>query len=292
MRKMKVAAPAKINLSLDVIKQLPNGYHEMEMIMQEIDLADEIELKLTEAGIQCTCNEPELPINKDNIAVRAAYALVPFLKEDKGVHIYLNKKIPHGAGLGGGSADAAAVLKGLNALWDLGLTEQQLLRIGVQLGADVPFCIFGGTAHARGIGERLKRLPDQASLPILLINPGIHVSTKDVFEALDADQAICHPDTEKAIDAWQKQDFSLLRVSAGNRLREVTVQWHPEIGQIEKELMDRGAVFAMMSGSGPTVFGLFSNEETRDQAYEALKERYALVICSRTGRRGDFHVED
>lgn len=292
MRKMKVAAPAKINLSLDVIKQLPNGYHEMEMIMQEIDLADEIELTLTEAGIRCRCNEPDLPVNEDNIAVRAAYALVPFLKEDKGVHIDLNKKIPHGAGLGGGSADAAAVLKGLNVLWDLRLTEQQLLRIGLQLGADVPFCIFGGTAHAKGIGERLKRLPDQASLPILLINPGIHVSTKDVFEALDADQAICHPDTKKAIDAWKKQDFSLLRESAGNRLREVTVQWHPEIGQIENELMDYGAVFAMMSGSGPTVFGLFPNEETRDQAYEALKESYAFVICSRTGRRGDFHVED
>lgn len=292
MRKMKIAAPAKINLSLDVIRKMSNGYHEMEMIMQEIDLADEIELTLTASGIQCACSDPDLPVNKENIAVRAAFALVPFLKSEKGVQIYLKKNIPHGAGLGGGSADAAAVLKGLNELWELGLTQQQLLRIGVQLGADVPFCIFGGTAHAKGIGERLKRLPDSRPLPILLINPGIHVSTKDVFEALDADQAISHPKTQDAIAAWAAQDYKALRNSAGNRLREVTVQWHPEIRAIEEDLMDQGAVFAMMSGSGPTVFGLFVDETTRDQAYEALKVKHAVVICSRTGRREEFHVED
>lgn len=292
MRKIRIAAPAKINLSLDVVKRLPNGYHEMEMMMQEIDLADQVELICTESGIQCTCNEPELPVDEGNIAVRAALALQPFLKEEKGVHIYLNKRIPHGAGLGGGSADAAAVLQGLNELWELDLTQAQLLRIGVGLGADVPFCIFGGTAHAKGIGERLRRIPDLEPLPILLINPGIHVSTRDVFEALDAEQAIQHPETEKAIEAWLSRDFDSLRQFAGNRLREVTVRWHPEIREIENHLLEEGAVFAMMSGSGPTVFGLFTDEETRNQAYEALKEKYAVLICSMTGRRRDFHVED
>lgn len=292
MRKIRLAAPAKINLSLDVIRQLPNGYHEMEMIMQEIDLADEVELTLTKAGVQCTCDDRELPTNEENIAVRAAYALKPFLKSEKGVHLNLKKNIPHGAGLGGGSADAAAVLKGLNELWELGLSQQQLLRIGVALGADVPFCIFGGTAHARGIGERLKRLPDTDPLPILLINPGIHVSTKEVFDALDADKAIRHPQTQRAIEAWKMQDYEALREFAGNRLREVTVRWHPEILAIETDLADHGAVFAMMSGSGSTVFGLFEDEQTRNHAYQALKARYPFVICSRTGRREDFHVED
>jgi 4-diphosphocytidyl-2-C-methyl-D-erythritol kinase len=219
-------------------------------------------------------------------------ALQPLLKVEKGVHIHLKKNIPHGAGLGGGSADAAAVLKGLNELWDLGLSVQHLLRIGVGLGADVPFCIFGGTAHARGIGERLRRIPDRESLPVLLINPGIHVSTKEVFEALDGDLAIRHPETQAAMAAWQAGDYKALRESAGNRLREVTVVWHPEIKEIEDRLMAHGAVFAMMSGSGPTVFGLFKEEEACDRAYQALKDSYPVAIRTMTGRRDDFHVED
>ena len=292
MRSIRIAAPAKINLSLDVVKQLPNGYHEMDMIMQEVELADTIRLEYREKGINLTCNIPELPVNDENIAVRAAKALLPYSKEERGVAIHLEKRIPHGAGLGGGSADAAAILKGLNELWELNLSLQQLIGIGLTIGADVPFCIFGGTARAKGIGERLKRITDQPSLPILLINPGIHVSTKEVFEALDANRTILHPKTDQAIQAWQDQDFETMRKTAGNRLREVTVQWYPEIQKIEEKLMEAGAVFAMMSGSGPTVFGIYETEEERDRAFEALKEQYSVVVRSRTARRRDFHVEN
>ena len=292
MRTIVLAAPAKINLSLDVVKRLSTGYHEMDMLMQEIELADQIRLEYRKQGIHLTCNIPELPVDDKNIVVRAAKALLPYGKKEKGVAIYLEKKIPHGAGLGGGSADAAAVLKGLNELWELNLSQQQLLRIGVAIGADVPFCIFGGTARAKGIGERLRRIPDQPSQPILLINPGIHVSTKEVFEALDADGAISHPKTDLAIRAWEDQDFEALKKSAGNRLREVTVTWHPEIREIEEKLIQAGAVFAMMSGSGPTVFGIYRTEEARDRAYDQLKEQYPVVIRSKTARREDFHVED
>ena len=292
MRRIRIAAPAKINLSLDVVKQLPNGYHEMDMIMQEIELADFIRLEDREKGIHLTCNIPELPVNDENIAVRAAQALLPYCKEEKGVAIYLEKRIPHGAGLGGGSADAAAILKGLNELWELNLSLQQLIRIGLSIGADVPFCIFGGTARAKGIGERLKRISDQPSLPILLINPGIHVSTKDVFEALDANRAILHPKTNQALQAWEDQAFDVMQKTAGNRLREVTVLWYPEIKVIEEKLIQAGAIFALMSGSGPTVFGIFRTEGDRDRAFEEMKEQYPIVIRSRTARRRDFHVED
>ncbi len=292
MRMIQIAAPAKINLSLDVVKRLPNGYHEMDMMMQEIELADQIRLEYREQGIHLTCNIPELPVNDENIAVRAAKALLPYGKKEKGVAIHLEKMIPHGAGLGGGSADAAAVLKGLNELWELNLTQQQLIRIGAVIGADVPFCIFGGTARAKGIGERLRRISDQPSLPILLINPGIHVSTKEVFEALDANRVIPHPETELAIRAWKEQDFETMRKAAGNRLREVTVLWHPEIQEIEEKLIRGGAVFAMMSGSGPTVFGIYRTEEARDRAFEQVKEQYPIVIRSKTARRRDFYVED
>ena len=248
MRELKLKAMAKINLGLDVLGKRDDGYHELRMIMQTIRLYDRVQLTVTEApGIRVKTNLSFLPVNEDNLVYRAANLLMEEFQIKKGLFINLEKHIPVAAGLAGGSSDAAAVLVGVNRLFHLGLAKQELMERGVKLGADVPYCVMRGTALAEGIGEKLTPLPAPPACHVLIAKPKIHVSTKFVYGNLRANELETHPDIDGQIEALQAGD-----------LYEMAARM--------------GAVNAMMSGSGPTVFGLFDDRGKARKAYEKLKK--------------------
>lgn len=262
-------ALAKINLGLDVLGRRDNGYHDVRMVMQTIYLYDNVTIKKTEkAEIRLKTNLFYLPINEDNIAYKAAKMLMDEFALTEGVEITLEKRIPVAAGLAGGSSNAAAVLVGMNRLFSLGLTLEELMKRGVLLGADVPYCVMRGTVLAEGIGEILTPLSPLPKCHVLIAKPGINVSTKDVYEKLDSKEIANHPDIEGILEGLEKQDLRKVVSSMGNVLEEVTIQMYPVIDQIKQVMKEAGAMNAMMSGSGPTVFGIFDD---RAAAKEALK---------------------
>ncbi|MDO4297081.1 MAG: 4-(cytidine 5'-diphospho)-2-C-methyl-D-erythritol kinase [Lachnospiraceae bacterium] len=272
MKELELKAVAKINLGLDVLRKREDGYHDLRMVMQSIGLHDTIQLKVTdEAGIQVTTNHPELPTGEDNLVYRAAKLLMDEFGIGKGLRIHLEKQIPVAAGLAGGSSDAASVLTGVNDLFGLQLSQEELMKRGVRLGADIPYCIMRGTALAEGIGEKLTRLPDAPDCLVLLAKPGIHVSTGFVYGNLRADSLAFHPDIDGQVEAIRNGDFYQMAELMGNVLETVTVPAHPVIREIQDEMLRLGAVNAMMSGSGPTVFGLFDSREKAQNAYEVLR---------------------
>jgi 4-diphosphocytidyl-2-C-methyl-D-erythritol kinase len=255
-------APAKINYLLDVIGKRPDGYHDLRMIMQRVNLCDEITLTLTSApGINVTCNSKGAPDGPGNIAWKAARALLDIAESGIGVHIDIVKNIPVAAGLGGGSSDAASVLMGMNELLHLGLTEQKLMKTGCKLGADVPFFIFKKTALAEGVGEILTSLPEIPKCWILLINPGVHVSTAWVYRSL---QLTSMRELNKLPEFFESIEDIVSILS--NDLESVTIPEFPVIADIKARLMDLGAAGSMMSGSGPTVFGIFNSFESAETA--------------------------
>ncbi|HXE98077.1 MAG TPA: 4-(cytidine 5'-diphospho)-2-C-methyl-D-erythritol kinase [Dongiaceae bacterium] len=266
MDTLTLHAPAKINFLLDVIGKRPDGYHELRMIMQRVNLCDEITLTLTDTpGITVTCNAKGTPDGPGNIAWKAARALLDPAESDKGVSIEIIKKIPVAAGLGGGSSDAASVLMGINELFQLGLTDQKLMETGCKLGADVPFFIFKKTALAEGIGEMLTPLPEMPKCWILLVNPGIHVSTAWVYRSL---QLTSKGDLNKLPQFYGsiEQIVSIL----SNDLESVTIPAFPVIADIKSRLKNLGAVGSLMSGSGPTVFGIFESFDAAESARREL----------------------
>lgn len=266
MNQLALHAPAKINYRLDVLSRRPDGYHELRMIMQQISLCDDISLELCDQpGITVTCGTAGVPDGPDNIAWKAARAILDRSNEPVGVHIFITKRIPAAAGLGGGSSDAATVLMGMNQLLELGLSKQQLMEIGVTLGADVPFFIFGTTALAEGIGEKLSPLPPLPSAYVLLVNPGIPVSTAWVYRSL---QLTNRPSPTIIPQLFGGIDDIIPLLS--NDLETVTIPAFPVIADIKRRMMQHGAIGAMMSGSGPTVFGLFSCREQAEQARAAI----------------------
>lgn len=272
MQTFTIDAYAKINLGLDVLRRRPDGYHEVRMIMQTVDLYDTIRLERTkEPGITLEVDSQEIPTDAHNLAYRAAKLLAEEQNLTEGMIIRLTKRIPVAAGMAGGSTDAAAVLMGVNRLFDLGLTEVQLMERGVRLGADVPYCVMGGTALAEGIGEKLTRLSAAPRFPVLIAKPPISVSTKMVYENLILNDGTPHPDIDRILQAIEKGDGAAMAGAMGNVLETVTGPRYPVIGQIEKAMLQCGAVHAMMSGSGPTVFGLFDDETTARSAYETLR---------------------
>lgn len=272
MREIKLKALAKINLGLDVVRKREDGYHEVRMIMQTVRLYDQIKLTIKEKpGITMKTNLFYLPANEENLAYKSAKLLMEEFGIKKGLKIDLKKFIPVAAGMAGGSSDAAAVLVGVNRMFQLGLTKKELMKRGVTIGADVPYCIMRGTALAEGIGEKLTPLPSMPSCYILIAKPAIHVSTKFVYTNLKADELKEHPDIDGQIRALQKGDLYGLAEKMGNVLETVTIPAYPVIGEIKKEMMSKGAVGAMMSGSGPTVFGLFDDEKKARHAYEKLR---------------------
>ena len=274
-------APAKINLSLDVLERLPNGYHRLAMLMQTVGLTDTITLTLRPEGISLHCvNESpasqgatDIPMDARNLAWKAAeayFSQVPGL----GVDIHLVKRIPAAAGLAGGSADAAAVLRGLNALHGCLLSTEELVRMGVKIGADVPYCLVGGTCLAEGIGEELTPLPSFAGHWIVLVKPPFPVSTPWVFGQLKLHDLGERPDTPCLVEAVRSGDAVGVAVGMRNVLERVTEPVHPEIAALRKQLLVLGALGSRMSGSGPSVFGLFADRETAIAAHAAISREW------------------
>lgn len=272
---ISLKALAKINLGLDVVRRREDGYHEVRMIMQTIYLYDRLDIKRTqEPGIQIQTNPSFLPVNENNLIYKAAKLLMDEFSITDGVSVKLDKRIPVAAGMAGGSTDAAAMLIGVNRLFSLGLTKRQLMERGVQIGADVPYCIMRGTALAEGIGEALSPLPPMVKCPVLIAKPSISVSTKFVYQNLKLDDTTIHPDIDRLIDDIKAKNLHDIAAHMGNVLETVTIPNYPVIDEIKKHMLSNGAVGAMMSGSGPTVFGLFDDEDTAKKAYKAMRSSH------------------
>lgn len=274
MEKMELRALGKINLGLDVLGRRENGYHDVRMVMQTVYLYDLITLKKKEEpGIELTTNLSFLPVNENNLAYRAAKLLMDEFGLPGGLLIRLEKHIPVAAGMAGGSSNAAAVLYGMNRLFSLGLTEKELMERGVTLGADVPYCILRGTVLAEGIGEILTPLPPMPRCQILLAKPPVNVSTRMVYEKLDACQIVNHPDIDGLIRGLQDQDLGKVASSMGNVLEEVTIGEYPVIDEIKQIMRESGALNAMMSGSGPTVFGIYADRAKARAVAARIREQ-------------------
>lgn len=273
MDKIKLKALGKINLGLDVLGRRPNGYHDVRMVMQTVYLYDQILLeKADKEGISLETNLFYLPVNENNLAYRAAKMLIDEFAIKEGVHISLEKHIPVAAGMAGGSSNAAAVLYGMNRLFQLGLTDQELMDRSVQLGADVPYCIMRGTVLAEGIGEKLTPLPSMPKCHVLLAKPPISVSTQKVYEKLDAQEVTKHPDIDGILLGLQTGDLEKITSSMGNVLENVTITEYPQIERIKDVMKEEGALNAMMSGSGPTVFGIYDDKMLARRAAARIRE--------------------
>ena len=272
MENYHIKAYAKINLGLDVVKRLPNGYHQVKMILQTVDLFDKLTLEKTSSGITLTTDSDELPADGDNLIYRAAELMREKYHFTEGIHIHLEKKIPIAAGMAGGSTDAAATMKGISRLLGLDAPLPQLMEYGVAIGADVPYCIMGGTALAEGIGDILTALPPAPDCVILVAKPDISVSTKYVYEHLDAAGLKSHPDIDGMKDAIEAGSLQGILDRMGNVLETVTIPAHPVIDTIKRRMRELGAVNSLMSGSGPTVFGIFLERQAAELAGRQLQE--------------------
>ena len=274
IRHLELKAYGKINLGLDVVRRREDGYHEVRMIMQTVRVYDAIELNRTEEeGIRLSTNLYYLPDNENNLGYRAAKLLMDEFGIRDGVEIKMKKFIPVAAGMAGGSSDAAAVLFGVNKMFGLGLSKQELMERGVRLGADVPYCIMRGTALSEGIGEILTPLPPMPQCRVLIAKPAVSVSTKHVYESLNLPSlgAEAHPDIDAMRAAIEKKDLSGVVSQLGNVLETVTIPENPVIQTLKDKMMEMGADGSLMSGSGPTVFGLFTNQTAAQAAYEELR---------------------
>lgn len=277
MDKMQLKALAKINLGLDVLRKREDGYHDVRMIMQTVRIFDRLALvKQDKEGIRVRTNLYYLPANENNLVYKAANLLFEEFDIPGGLSIDLKKYIPVAAGMAGGSSDAAAVLYGLNRMYGLGLSQEQLMERGVKIGADVPYCIMRGTALAEGIGERLTSLPPMPPCNILVAKPGISVSTKYVYENLHANdlRPEQHPDIDGILDALKKQDLRGMAEALrdGNVLETVTASAYPVIGKLKETMEENGAAVALMSGSGPTVFGIYEDRMQARRAMAAIRK--------------------
>ena len=272
---LELKAYGKINLGLDVVRKREDGYHEVRMIMQTVNLYDKIVMdKTSEPGIRTETNLPYVPDGEGNLAYRAAKLLADEFDIQEGVTIRIKKCIPVAAGMAGGSTDAAAVLVGMNRMFGLGLSKRELMKRGVKLGADSPYCIMRGTALSEGIGEILTELPPAPQCHIVLAKPQVSVSTKAVYGKLRANELTPeqHPDIDGMREAIENGDLDGVIERLGNVLELVTIPDHPEIGTIKEIMMAEGAAGALMSGSGPTVFGIFKDEDAAKRAYDVLKK--------------------
>ncbi len=286
MATLHLLARAKINWTLDITGQREDGYHLMDMLMQCVTLSDEITLTLTDDAsiLLTTGGSPLMPADEHHLAYRAARALQEATGCTLGARIHAEKHIPVGAGMGGGSSDAAAVLVGLNRLWQTNLSTAALEEIGLTLGADVPFCIRGGLTRTTGIGEQLTSLPCRRTFPLVVIQPCEGLSTRDVFTAYHASAVSCRPDNDAAQAALSSGDLPALCRALGNVLQPVSERMRPAIAQAIDELRQFGAAAALMTGSGSAVYGVFSTDMQADQAYETLRCRYDRIYrCNTCG---------
>lgn len=282
-----IAAPAKINLTLNVLGKRADGYHELETVMQQISLADKIHLQTGGEGIRVASNCPGLPDNQENLAWQAAQLLTAKFSLPAGLHIFIEKNIPIGAGLAGGSSDAAAVLRGINAGFGLGLPQDELLELGLALGSDVPFCLLGGTALARGRGEILTPLPDGPCLEMVLVKPDYQLSTAEIYHDFRLDRVQDPPDNAAFLEAWRKCDIIAVAAQMKNVLETVSVTRCPEISVIKQQLQDLGALHTLMSGSGPSVVGVFISRAEALSAWGIMRDRYQESYQVSSYNRGD-----
>ena len=282
--KITIEAHAKINLTLDVTGKLPNGYHTVQMVMQSIGLCDKVTLAKTgSAQITMACDRAGLSAGEDNLAIRAARLFCAETGlQSGGVEIFLEKHIPMQAGMAGGSADAAAVLLGMNTLFETGCSIDALCAMGVKLGADVPYCIRGGTMLAEGIGEVLSPLPSMPRCTVLICKPPVGVPTPEVYRAIDAAPIGEHPDTQAMIDALRDRDLHRIGSLLCNVMEPVTAGRYPVITEIRETMLQNGALGARMSGSGSAVFGLYENPEDAEKAYRILSGRFEEVFLTET----------
>ncbi|MGE5421627.1 MAG: 4-(cytidine 5'-diphospho)-2-C-methyl-D-erythritol kinase [Ignavibacteriales bacterium] len=281
MKKITITAPAKINLTLDVKGRRPDGFHDIESIMHQIDLVDEVVISEIPQGICLDGSNLQLSYDNSNLAYRAAKLLLEIYGIKKGVNIFLAKNIPLGAGLAGGSTNAASVLKGINRLFELNINERDMLTLAGKLGSDVPFCLLGGTAVASGKGEILTPVINRNKLNFLLVNPGFAVSTADIYELMDREIITDRPDIDKVVTDLAENYVPGIGTSMANVMEPVTFRMFPELKEIKNELLKGKAAGVIMSGSGPTIFALFADAEEAREDYNKMKLKYPLTfLCS------------
>ncbi len=273
---------AKINLTLDVLGKRPDGYHDVEMIMQTVSLYDMIIVDKCDEGIEIITNLKFLPTNENNIAYKAAQEFFDYTQINKGCKITMHKNIPVAAGLAGGSGNAAAVLCALDKLYNTNLSLNELKEIGVKLGADVPYCISGGTALATGIGEIIAPLPSLPKCCILMVKPPISVSTGAIYNQIDSAEIQDHPNTNAMIEAIADGDIIEIAKNLSNVMGTVTESMHPIIRGIKNKMIKNGALGAVMSGSGPTVFGIFPDYETAKKSHDSFYYQFREVYLVTT----------
>lgn len=264
-------APAKLNLSLDILRKRTDGYHDVEMVMTTIDLCDRIELTpLSDNQIEVTLWSQFVPNDERNLAYQAAKVFKETYHIHQGVHIKIDKCIPVSAGLGGGSADAAAVLRGLNRLWNVNVSKKELAQLGATISSDVSFCVYGNTAIARGRGEEIEPLPNPPPCWVVLAKPDIGVSTRTVFQQIEIEK-LQHPNTNGVVRALYTRNFKEMCQHLGNALEDITMQMYPEVKRLKEKMIKAGATGVLMSGSGPTVYGLVEQERKAKRIYNGMR---------------------
>ncbi len=273
MKTLTTSAFAKINLSLDILGKLPNGYHSVEMVMQQIPLCDEVTVTIDDGdGIKLTCNKSDVPTDNKNTAYKAAQLFLEKTGICAKIKIHIDKNIPAGAGMAGGSTDAAAVLKLLNQAFNCPLSKDELLEICLKIGADVPFCFMGGCALSQGIGEILTPVSPLKNAYLVIAKPQFSVSTKWVYQNFKMENVRNRPNTKLVIDSISSGNIKLLNEYSANVLESVTENTYPVISEYKELLNENGSVFSMMSGSGPTVFGIFDNEIMAETAFKSVSK--------------------
>lgn len=282
MNKVSIDARAKINLTLDVLGKRPDGFHEVEMVMQTIELHDSVLLEEGGTDLEVITDHPLLKDGSTNIAYKAARMLIDRLKITKGLRISIKKRIPVAAGMAGGSTDAAAVLTGINELWNLGLKFEELAQFGAEIGSDVPFCIRGGTALATGRGEKISPLPEVPEMWILLAKPGIEVSTAEIYKHFRAEKVIQRPDSEAMICAIKSGEKSGIVNNLGNVLESVTLEKYPEVAKLKADMSRLGVVNPLMSGSGPSVFGFVETQRDAEKIAASLRQEQPNLFVAVT----------
>jgi len=276
MQEIKVTAKAKINLGLDVVRRREDGYHEVKMIMQTVALHDTLSIRrIPEKDIRIRTNVGDIPVDEHNLIYKTARLMMEHYPISEGIEVYLEKVIPVAAGMAGGSTDAAATFTGMNTLFQLGATQRELRELAVQIGADVPYCIMGGTALSEGIGEILTPLPAPPQCCLVIAKPDIYVSTKYVYENLHANELKHHPDIDGMIACIRKGDLHQMAKRMENVLENVTTKEYPIIEEIKDIMRENGALNALMSGSGPTVFGIFEKKEDAEKTMGELQRKKA-----------------
>lgn len=285
--KIIIEAPAKVNLTLDVKSRYPDGYHELETVMHQIDLLDKVTIETAPGGVEVASNSSLIPHNQENLAYRAAELILKTCGSGEGIKIYIEKNIPVGAGLAGGSTDAAAVLKGINSLYNYGINQKTLMEMGLKIGADVPFCLSNQTAIARGKGEKLTPLEKEVKLLMVLVKPDFQISTAEVYREFEFNRVEQIPDISSFLEAWKHYNIIGIAKNMVNVLESVSIRKYHNIAVIKNKLKELGALNAVMSGSGPSVVGVFEDQSLAGHAVNQLKKEYQEVYLVSTYSRGD-----